>query len=205
MVGKGLLASDNALVLDNRTRPQVVAFSEQPSAFFAAFGHSMTKLGGLGVLTNTEGEIRSACDCGCVNWSTYIPWFRMLSSRRGWVGGRDPFLRKLIRMDHFYRVKAAPWEMQRTHNSICKPLNTQKGELPSLIALTLKEDLGTRSFLKPYITSNPLVARATITTNHSVAYGIHGWIVVACSGHAMVFCSEANLVNKDWRYIYIYI
>lgn len=98
----------------------------------------------------------------------------MLSSRRGWVGGRDPFLRKLIRMDHFYRVKAAPWEMQRTHNSICKPLNTQKGELPSLIALTLKEDLGTRSFLKPYITSNPLVARATITTNHSVAYGIHG-------------------------------
>ena len=67
LVGKGLLASDNALVLDNRTRPQVVAFSEQPSAFFAAFGRSMTKLGGLGVLTNTEGEIRSASDCGCVN------------------------------------------------------------------------------------------------------------------------------------------
>ena len=191
MAGKGLLASDNALVLDNRTRPQVVAFSEQPAAFFAAFGRSMTKLGGLGVLTNMEGEIRSASDCGCVNWCG-VPWFRtLLKAFLSWENYDGSFL------------PSWGWilETQRTL-AVCNALSVQKGELPSPVAMAMKVKLSKRILRHVGFWNHMSLATLLLhvqwrqqqtTLLHMV---FMDEIIVAYRGHAMVFCSEANLVNK---------
>lgn len=58
----GLLATDQALYLDPRTRPIVEAHGNDMSKFFDAFSEAMGKLGSVGVKRGTRhGEIRKSC------------------------------------------------------------------------------------------------------------------------------------------------
>lgn len=57
---KGLFQSDAAL-LTNRGAAKVVQQLRSPAAFFSEFGKSMKKMGAIGVLTGTAGEIRKQC------------------------------------------------------------------------------------------------------------------------------------------------
>ncbi|KAK8308639.1 hypothetical protein V6Z11_D02G073300 [Gossypium hirsutum] len=60
--GEGLLPSDQALVTDDyQTRQLVLSYAEDPLAFFEDFKNSMLKMGSLGVLTGTDGQIRGNC------------------------------------------------------------------------------------------------------------------------------------------------
>ncbi|XVF38892.1 hypothetical protein REPUB_Repub20aG0142000 [Reevesia pubescens] len=60
--GEGLLPSDQALVTeDYQTRQLVLSYAEDPLAFFEDFKNSMLKMGGLGPLTGSDGEIRRNC------------------------------------------------------------------------------------------------------------------------------------------------
>ncbi|XWS14226.1 hypothetical protein CRYUN_Cryun36dG0104900 [Craigia yunnanensis] len=57
--GEGLLPSDQALVTeDYQTRQLVLSYAEDPLAFFEDFKNSMLKMGSLGPLTGSDGEIR---------------------------------------------------------------------------------------------------------------------------------------------------
>ncbi|KAL2634498.1 hypothetical protein R1flu_005977 [Riccia fluitans] len=57
---RGLLASDQTLQTSSQTSGLVNTFTSQ-SAFFNQFTTSMIKLGRLGVLTGTRGQIRTQC------------------------------------------------------------------------------------------------------------------------------------------------
>ncbi|KAF2295186.1 hypothetical protein GH714_031972 [Hevea brasiliensis] len=57
----GLLQSDQALMGDNKTASFVSYYSKFPYLFFRDFGVSMVKMGGIGVLTGQNGEIRKNC------------------------------------------------------------------------------------------------------------------------------------------------
>lgn len=57
---KGLLTSDQVLFEDVATK-QLVLDNTVESVFFANFGNSMVKLSEVGVITGTEGEIRTRC------------------------------------------------------------------------------------------------------------------------------------------------
>ena len=60
--GEGLLPSDQALVNGNdQTRQIVETYVENPPAFYEDFKYSMLKMGTLGSLTQTKGEIRRDC------------------------------------------------------------------------------------------------------------------------------------------------
>ncbi|GER52024.1 peroxidase family protein [Striga asiatica] len=59
--GRGLFSSDEVLFTDNRTRATVNTFAASNGAFFGAFAQAMTRLGRVGVLTGTQGEIRMDC------------------------------------------------------------------------------------------------------------------------------------------------
>ncbi|KAE8734192.1 Peroxidase 20 [Hibiscus syriacus] len=60
--GEGLLPSDQVLVTDDyQTRQLVLSYAEDPLAFFEDFKDSMLKMGSLGVLTGTDGQIRKNC------------------------------------------------------------------------------------------------------------------------------------------------
>ncbi|XP_039020690.1 peroxidase 40-like [Hibiscus syriacus] len=60
--GEGLLPSDQALVTDDyQTRQLVLSYAENPLDFFEDFKDSMLKMGSLGVLTGTDGQIRKNC------------------------------------------------------------------------------------------------------------------------------------------------
>nr|AII99885.1 peroxidase [Cicer arietinum] len=64
--GEGLLPSDQTLVNGNdQTRQIVETYVENPFIFFEDFKNSMLKLGGLGSVTQSNGQIRR--DCGAVN------------------------------------------------------------------------------------------------------------------------------------------
>ncbi|KAJ1418662.1 Secretory peroxidase [Sesbania bispinosa] len=64
--GEGLLQSDQALVKGNdQTRQIVETYVENPFAFFEDFKDSMLKMGSLGSLTQSNGEIRR--DCRTIN------------------------------------------------------------------------------------------------------------------------------------------
>lgn len=64
--GEGLLPSDQALVNGNDlTRKIVETYVENPYAFFEDFKYSMLKMGSLGSLTQSNGEIRR--DCRTIN------------------------------------------------------------------------------------------------------------------------------------------
>ncbi|KAK3134472.1 hypothetical protein QOZ80_6AG0549640 [Eleusine coracana subsp. coracana] len=58
---KGLLASDQVLFADRRSRATVNYFAANQTAFFDAFVAAMTKLGRIGIKTATDGEIRRVC------------------------------------------------------------------------------------------------------------------------------------------------
>ncbi|KAG6502051.1 peroxidase 65-like [Zingiber officinale] len=60
--GLGLLASDQALAADARTRPFVDLYASNQSAFFGDFSRAMVKLSLVGVKTESNGEVRRRCD-----------------------------------------------------------------------------------------------------------------------------------------------
>ncbi|KAJ8626090.1 hypothetical protein MRB53_019397 [Persea americana] len=57
----GLLATDQALFLDPRTRPLVQALGKDKAHFFVAFSLGMDKMGSIGVKLGSQGEIRKDC------------------------------------------------------------------------------------------------------------------------------------------------
>ncbi|KAF4361425.1 hypothetical protein F8388_012885 [Cannabis sativa] len=60
--GEGLLPSDQVLVTgDDQTRQLVETYAQDTFAFFDDFQNSMLKMGALGVLTGSNGEIRRNC------------------------------------------------------------------------------------------------------------------------------------------------
>ncbi|OWM86985.1 hypothetical protein CDL15_Pgr016022 [Punica granatum] len=59
--GTGLFSSDQVLFTDPRSRPNVNYFASNNTAFREAFKTAMTKLGRVGVLTGSKGEIRINC------------------------------------------------------------------------------------------------------------------------------------------------
>ncbi|XP_072953017.1 peroxidase 16-like [Typha angustifolia] len=58
---KGVLASDQILFSDRRSRGTVNWFARNQTAFFEAFVTAITKLGRVGVKTGRDGEIRRVC------------------------------------------------------------------------------------------------------------------------------------------------
>ncbi|KAL5214554.1 hypothetical protein ABZP36_003706 [Zizania latifolia] len=58
---KGLLASDQVLFTDRRSRPTVNLFAANSTAFYDAFVAAMAKLGRIGVKTGGDGEVRRVC------------------------------------------------------------------------------------------------------------------------------------------------
>lgn len=60
--GLGLLASDQILYSDPRTKVFVELFARNQTAFFNAFAHAMEKLGTVGVKVGRKGEVRDRCD-----------------------------------------------------------------------------------------------------------------------------------------------
>ncbi|KAK1434562.1 hypothetical protein QVD17_00309 [Tagetes erecta] len=58
---RGLLQSDAALLDDPETRSYLVQATSHGSTFFKDFGVSMVKMGRIGVLTGSQGEIRKVC------------------------------------------------------------------------------------------------------------------------------------------------
>ncbi|KAK7363455.1 hypothetical protein VNO77_05599 [Canavalia gladiata] len=64
--GEGLLPSDQALVNGNdQTRQIVETYVENPFAFLEDFKYSMLKMGSLGSLSQSDGQIRT--DCRTIN------------------------------------------------------------------------------------------------------------------------------------------
>lgn len=63
--GLGLLATDQMLLLDSRTRAYVRRMADAKTAFFNHFVVAMIKLSNIGVKTGKDGEIRR--DCGSFN------------------------------------------------------------------------------------------------------------------------------------------
>ncbi|XP_062188612.1 peroxidase 51-like [Phragmites australis] len=59
--GMGLLASDQVLYSDPRSRPTVDAWARRAAAFNRAFVAAITKLGRVGVKTRAQGNIRRNC------------------------------------------------------------------------------------------------------------------------------------------------
>ncbi|KAJ6798175.1 peroxidase 12-like [Iris pallida] len=58
---EGLFTSDQDLLSDPRTRPFVRGYALNQTLFFERFAASMVKMGGLGVLTGSRGEVRANC------------------------------------------------------------------------------------------------------------------------------------------------
>ncbi|CAI5471397.1 unnamed protein product [Closterium sp. Yama58-4] len=57
----GLLTSDQALMIDPRTKDIVNEFAADKKSFFRHFRRSMVRMGSFGVLTGRNGEIRRTC------------------------------------------------------------------------------------------------------------------------------------------------
>ncbi|KAF8695490.1 hypothetical protein HU200_037436 [Digitaria exilis] len=60
-VGMGLLASDQLLYTDPRSRPTVDEWPKSSDAFSKAFVAAITKMGRIGVKTGAQGNIRRNC------------------------------------------------------------------------------------------------------------------------------------------------
>ncbi|CAN1852697.1 Peroxidase 6 [Linum perenne] len=58
----GLLSSDEALYMDQRTKPFVELYAKNESAFFKAFAQAMEKVSNYKIKTGKDGEIRHRCD-----------------------------------------------------------------------------------------------------------------------------------------------
>lgn len=61
LVKKGILQIDQALANTGTTSKQVTAFAGAASTFNQDFGAAMRKLGNVGVLTGSNGQIRKIC------------------------------------------------------------------------------------------------------------------------------------------------
>ncbi|EXC11393.1 Peroxidase 40 [Morus notabilis] len=60
--GEGLLPSDQVLVTgDDQARDIVTTYAQDPFVFFEDFQSSMLKMGSIGAITGTNGEIRRDC------------------------------------------------------------------------------------------------------------------------------------------------
>lgn len=59
--GFAVLQSDAALYSNAATRPIVDSYLRSPEAFPGDFAAAMVKLGTVGVLTGSQGEIRNVC------------------------------------------------------------------------------------------------------------------------------------------------
>ncbi|OEL38277.1 hypothetical protein BAE44_0000704 [Dichanthelium oligosanthes] len=57
----GLLASDQLLYTDPRSRPTVDALAQSSVAFGQAFMTAITKMGRIGIKTAAQGNIRRNC------------------------------------------------------------------------------------------------------------------------------------------------
>jgi peroxidase len=57
----GLLASDQALFLDPRTRPLVEGLAADKARFFQAFVASMDRMGSIRIKKGKKGEVRKVC------------------------------------------------------------------------------------------------------------------------------------------------
>ncbi|KAL1569938.1 peroxidase [Salvia divinorum] len=60
--GLGLLASDQILASDPRTKPFVDAYAKDQNKFFQDFAKAMEKVGVLDIKTGDKGEVRKRCD-----------------------------------------------------------------------------------------------------------------------------------------------
>ena len=60
--GLGLLATDTALLWDNRTKPFVDIYAANQTKFFQDFAQAMQKVSVLHVKTGRKGEVRHRCD-----------------------------------------------------------------------------------------------------------------------------------------------
>ncbi|KAK4263291.1 hypothetical protein QN277_028726 [Acacia crassicarpa] len=60
--GLGLLATDSALWLDERTKPFVDLYASDENKFFEDFANAMIKIGNMDIKTGNQGEIRYRCD-----------------------------------------------------------------------------------------------------------------------------------------------
>ncbi|KAH0668912.1 hypothetical protein KY289_023405 [Solanum tuberosum] len=60
--GLGLLASDQAMIYDQRTKPFVELYAKDQDAFFKAFAHAMEKVSVYKVKLGKMGEVRRRCD-----------------------------------------------------------------------------------------------------------------------------------------------
>lgn len=60
--GLGLLASDQAMIYDQRTKPFVELYAKDQDAFFKAFTHAMEKVSVYQVKLGKMGEVRRRCD-----------------------------------------------------------------------------------------------------------------------------------------------
>ncbi|KAL5700438.1 peroxidase [Ranunculus cassubicifolius] len=58
---QGLFTSDQDLFTDTNTSPIVQSFANNQTLFFERFGFSMIRMGMMGVLTGTQGQIRTNC------------------------------------------------------------------------------------------------------------------------------------------------
>ncbi|OAE32329.1 hypothetical protein AXG93_2801s1020 [Marchantia polymorpha subsp. ruderalis] len=59
--GRGVFITDSALITDPGSKKVVRSFAKRSSTFFSEFADAMVKMGNLGVLTGTQGEIRRTC------------------------------------------------------------------------------------------------------------------------------------------------
>ncbi|KAF5739774.1 Peroxidase 6 precursor family protein [Tripterygium wilfordii] len=59
--GLGLLASDQVMAVDKRTKPFVDLYAANQTAFFNDFSHAMEKVSVLNVKTGNKGEVRRKC------------------------------------------------------------------------------------------------------------------------------------------------
>ncbi|PTQ28495.1 hypothetical protein MARPO_0161s0001 [Marchantia polymorpha] len=59
--GQGIFITDSTLITNPVGKKVVTLFSKPGKSFFTEFASSMVKMGNLGVLTGTEGEIRKKC------------------------------------------------------------------------------------------------------------------------------------------------
>ncbi|GAV68409.1 peroxidase domain-containing protein [Cephalotus follicularis] len=60
--GLGLLASDQAMAVDHRTKTYVDRYAANQTAFFEAFAHAMEKVSVYKIKTGNKGEVRHRCD-----------------------------------------------------------------------------------------------------------------------------------------------
>lgn len=59
--GRGVFITDSALLTNSASKKVVRSFSKRRSSFFEEFAAAMVKMGNIGVLTGTQGEIRKTC------------------------------------------------------------------------------------------------------------------------------------------------